>query len=43
MPAYNEASNLPKVIAAVPVAELADAGWETELVVVDNASTDGTG
>ncbi|MFE5628975.1 glycosyltransferase family 2 protein [Streptomyces sp. NPDC056542] len=43
MPAYNEASNLPEVIAAVPVAELADAGWETELVVVDNASTDGTG
>ncbi|MFF9011750.1 glycosyltransferase family 2 protein [Streptomyces sp. NPDC014870] len=43
MPAYNEASNLPAVIATVPVAELAEAGWETELVVVDNASTDGTG
>ncbi|MEU6988100.1 glycosyltransferase family 2 protein [Streptomyces sp. NPDC046324] len=43
MPAYNEASNLPAVLAAVPVKELAEGGWETELVVVDNASTDGTG
>ncbi|MFI8106675.1 glycosyltransferase family 2 protein [Streptomyces sp. NPDC086023] len=43
MPAFNEASNLPSVIATVPVAELAEAGWDTELVVVDNASTDGTG
>ncbi|MDT9692809.1 glycosyltransferase family 2 protein [Streptomyces sp. P9(2023)] len=43
MPAYNEAPNLPSVIAAVPLSELAEAGWETEVVVVDNASTDGTG
>ena len=43
IPALNEAENIPHVIAAVPVAELAEAGWETEIVVVDNASTDGTG
>jgi glycosyltransferase involved in cell wall biosynthesis len=43
IPALNEAGNIPHVIAAVPVAALRDAGWETEIVVVDNASTDGTG
>lgn len=43
IPALNEADNIPHVIAAVPVAELREAGWETEIVVVDNASTDGTG
>lgn len=43
IPALNEAGNIPHVIAAVPVAELRDAGWETEIVVVDNGSGDGTG
>ncbi|MCL8012098.1 glycosyltransferase family 2 protein [Streptomyces sp. AS02] len=43
MPAFNEASNLPPVIATIPVAELAEDGWDTEVVIVDNASTDGTG
>jgi glycosyltransferase involved in cell wall biosynthesis len=42
IPAYNEAPNLPEVVASVPVAELAELGWDTEVVVVDNASTDGT-
>ncbi|MEV8094926.1 glycosyltransferase family 2 protein [Kitasatospora sp. NPDC085879] len=42
IPALNEASNLPAVMSTVPVAELADAGWRTEIVVVDNASTDDT-
>lgn len=42
IPAYNEAPNLPEVVASVPVAELAALGWDTEVVVVDNASTDGT-
>ncbi|WP_035845646.1 glycosyltransferase family 2 protein [Kitasatospora azatica] len=42
IPALNEASNLPTVMASVPVDALAQAGWETEVVVVDNASTDGT-
>ena len=34
---------MPRVLASVPRAELAAAGWEVEVVVVDNASTDGTG
>jgi glycosyltransferase involved in cell wall biosynthesis len=42
IPALNEASNLPTVMASVPVSELAAAGWKTEVVVVDNASTDDT-
>ncbi|WP_441245656.1 glycosyltransferase family 2 protein [Kitasatospora sp. McL0602] len=42
IPALNEASNLPAVMESVPVAELAEMGWRTEVVVVDNASTDGT-
>ncbi len=42
IPALNEAPNLPTVIASVPVSELAAAGWRTEVVVVDNASTDDT-
>jgi glycosyltransferase involved in cell wall biosynthesis len=43
IPALNEASNLPAVMATIPYDELADAGWEAEVVIVDNASTDGTG
>ena len=43
IPALNEAANLPAVTASVPVGELAAAGWLTEILVVDNASTDGTG
>lgn len=43
IPALNEVHNLRHVISSVPVAELAELGWETEIVVVDNASTDGTG
>ena len=42
IPALNEAENLPSVMASLPVRELAAAGWATEVVVVDNASTDGT-
>lgn len=42
IPALNEASNLPSVLASVPVDELAAGGWGTEVVVVDNGSTDGT-
>jgi len=42
IPALNEAANLPAVTASVPVGELAAAGWLTEILVVDNASTDGT-
>ena len=43
IPALNEVENIPAVIAAVPVAQLREAGWDTEIVIVDNASTDGTG
>lgn len=42
IPALNEAANLPAVTASVPVGELTAAGWLTEILVVDNASTDGT-
>ncbi|TDT98548.1 hypothetical protein EDD99_6775 [Streptomyces sp. 846.5] len=43
IPALNEAPNLPPVMAAIPVAELAAEGWEAEVIIVDNGSTDGTG
>ncbi|MDT3396508.1 glycosyltransferase family 2 protein [Streptomyces sp. B1866] len=43
IPALNEAENMSPVMASIPVSELAAAGWETEVIVVDNASTDGTG
>jgi len=43
IPALNEVHNLEAVIGSVPLEALADAGWRTEIVVVDNASTDGTG
>jgi glycosyltransferase involved in cell wall biosynthesis len=43
IPALNEAENIPHVVKAVPLRELADAGWDTEIVIVDNASTDDTG
>ncbi|GAA1943466.1 glycosyltransferase family 2 protein [Kitasatospora viridis] len=43
IPALNEAENLPSVLASIPFAELKDEGWQTEVVVVDNGSTDGTG
>lgn len=43
IPALNEAPNLAPVMKTIPVDALATAGWRTEVVVVDNASTDGTG
>jgi glycosyltransferase involved in cell wall biosynthesis len=43
IPALNEATNLPPLMDAIPVDELRAAGWRSEVVVVDNASTDGTG
>jgi glycosyltransferase involved in cell wall biosynthesis len=43
IPAFNEVDNIPRVIASVPYGELAQAGYEVEVIVVDNASTDGTG
>jgi len=43
IPALNEATNLPPLMKAIPRHELRAAGWDSEVVVVDNASTDGTG
>jgi glycosyltransferase involved in cell wall biosynthesis len=43
IPAYNEAENIEDVIASIPVSQLSDLGWTTEIVVVDNNSSDGTG
>ncbi|WP_330455737.1 glycosyltransferase family 2 protein [Streptomyces sp. NBC_00820] len=43
IPALNEAPNLPPLMETIPVAALTKAGWETEVVVVDNDSSDGTG
>lgn len=43
IPALNEVHNIEAVVTSVPVEMLADAGWDTEIIVVDNASTDGTG
>ena len=43
IPAYNEAENIEDVIASIPVSQLSDLGWSTEIVVVDNNCSDGTG
>ncbi len=42
IPALNEVENIPAVMASIPVDELARRGWATQIVVVDNGSTDGT-
>ncbi len=43
IPALNEAKNVETVIEGVPVSQLRATGWDTEIIVVDNNSTDGTG
>jgi glycosyltransferase involved in cell wall biosynthesis len=43
IPALNEAANIRSVILSVPRAQLCSLGWDVEVIVVDNASTDGTG
>lgn len=43
IPAYNEKDNIPQTIAAIPSERLRAAGYDVEILVVDNASTDGTG
>jgi dolichol-phosphate mannosyltransferase len=42
LPALNEEETIGKVIDEVPVADIAAMGYSVEIVVVDNASTDGT-
>ncbi|MBI4308665.1 MAG: glycosyltransferase family 2 protein [Chloroflexi bacterium] len=43
IPALNESKAIQQVVASVPVQELARIGYATQIVVVDNGSTDGTG
>ncbi|MDR7275604.1 glycosyltransferase family 2 protein [Catenuloplanes atrovinosus] len=43
IPAYNEQQNIPQTIAAIPTERLRASGYDVEILVVDNASTDGTG
>lgn len=43
IPALNERVNLPRVLGTIPYSGLASLGWDLEVIVVDNASTDGTG
>lgn len=42
IPALNERANVEEVIRSIPVAELGSHGWDTEILIVDNGSTDGT-
>jgi glycosyltransferase involved in cell wall biosynthesis len=42
IPALNEELNIPATLAAVPVDRLGRAGWDVELLVVDNGSGDRT-
>lgn len=42
IPAFNEEEGIASVIGLVPVAELHGLGYETEIIVVDNGSTDRT-
>jgi glycosyltransferase involved in cell wall biosynthesis len=43
IPALNEAENIPSTLAAIPVFELQTRGYEVEILVVDNGSSDRTG
>jgi glycosyltransferase involved in cell wall biosynthesis len=43
IPAYNEEKNIVPTLAAIPVGPLRDAGFDVEILVVDNASVDRTG
>ena len=42
IPALNEEGIVGKTVKSVPIKELEEKGFETEIVVVDNASTDNT-
>jgi glycosyltransferase involved in cell wall biosynthesis len=43
IPALNEADNIEAVMESIPFDKLRENGWSTEVVIVDNGSTDGTG
>ncbi len=42
IPALNEAENIPDVMSTIPRADLESWGWDTQVIVVDNGSIDGT-
>lgn len=42
-PALNEREAIEKVIRAIPIKELEGMGYEVQILVVDNGSSDGTG
>lgn len=43
IPALNEKDGIGRTIESIPTKELASMGYEVEIVVVDNGSSDGTG
>jgi len=43
IPALNEAEAIQTVVRAIPKERLAEQGYDTQILVVDNGSTDGTG
>jgi glycosyltransferase involved in cell wall biosynthesis len=43
IPAYNEEKNIVPTLTAIPITALRAAGYDVEILVVDNASTDRTG
>ena len=43
IPALNERDGIDRTIQTIPKAELEDMGYEVQVLVVDNGSTDGTG
>ena len=43
MPALNEASCVVDVVSSLPIEEFSARGFDTEILVVDNGSVDGTG
>ena len=43
IPALNEAENIPRVMSTIPRSALNRAGWDVEVIVIDNGSNDGTG
>lgn len=42
IPAYNEEGGIGKTLSKIPAAELNKLGYDTEVIVVDNGSTDNT-
>lgn len=43
IPALNEYGNIERTVTGIPTRDLSRDGWQTEIIVVDNGSTDGTG